>query len=229
MKKIILSSAIIIVIALAGLAGVFYWQNLRGAWSVFGGKEQNMSSKEDLIRVGSPRPDQVVLSPLVIGGEARGYWFFEASFPVRVLDGDGTELGIGVAQAQRDPATGEVNWMTENFVTFRATIDFRTPRFATGTLVLEKDNPSGLLEHADELRLPIAFKEFASGARGPCYIGGCSSQVCSDEEGVITTCEFRPEYSCYKAAKCERQADGRCGWTKTPEFESCLSKAKEAE
>ena len=55
----------------------------------------------------------------------------------------------------------------------------------------------------------------------PCFKTGCSSQVCSDEE-VITTCEWRSEYECYKTAKCERQANGKCGFTDTPELRRCL-------
>jgi eight-cysteine-cluster-containing protein len=56
-----------------------------------------------------------------------------------------------------------------------------------------------------------------------CFVGGCSGQVCSDEEGVITTCEYRPEYACYQAASCEVQDDGHCGWTQTEELQSCLA------
>ena len=55
----------------------------------------------------------------------------------------------------------------------------------------------------------------------PCYRTGCSGQVCADED-VVTTCEYRPEYECYKTAKCERQANGKCGFTDTPELRRCL-------
>src|SRR5690606_12669702 len=55
-----------------------------------------------------------------------------------------------------------------------------------------------------------------------CYVGGCSGQVCSDQEGVISTCEWREEYACYQDAKCEVQADGNCGWTQTTELQACL-------
>jgi hypothetical protein len=55
-----------------------------------------------------------------------------------------------------------------------------------------------------------------------CFVGGCSGQVCSDQEGVITTCEFRPEYACYHDATCERQGDGQCGWTATAALNTCL-------
>jgi len=59
----------------------------------------------------------------------------------------------------------------------------------------------------------------------PCMKTGCSGQVCSDKE-VITTCEFRAEYECYKKAACERQANGDCGWTQTSELTACLRRAR---
>jgi hypothetical protein len=58
-----------------------------------------------------------------------------------------------------------------------------------------------------------------------CFVGGCSGQVCSDREGVITTCEWRDEYACYDTATCEVQGDGTCGWTQTEELDSCLAAA----
>lgn len=56
---------------------------------------------------------------------------------------------------------------------------------------------------------------------GSCVVTGCSGQICSDE-AVITTCEYVPIYSCYRGAKCERQADGKCGWTENPILLQCL-------
>lgn len=56
-----------------------------------------------------------------------------------------------------------------------------------------------------------------------CYVGGCSGQICSDQEGVISTCEWREEYACYQSATCERQPDGLCGWTPTAELDACLA------
>ncbi len=61
-----------------------------------------------------------------------------------------------------------------------------------------------------------------SGPRTDCEIGGCSGTVCSDEPGVVSSCEFRPEYACYSDAICERQPGGDCGWTQTPESEECF-------
>jgi hypothetical protein len=58
-------------------------------------------------------------------------------------------------------------------------------------------------------------------ATKPCMKTGCSGQVCSDQE-IITTCEWRPEYECYRRARCERQANGECGFTQTRELTACL-------
>ena len=55
-----------------------------------------------------------------------------------------------------------------------------------------------------------------------CYVGGCSSQLCTDQPGAISTCEWREEYACYRDATCEVQADGNCGWTPTAELQACL-------
>ena len=63
------------------------------------------------------------------------------------------------------------------------------------------------------------------GPAKPCIKTGCSRQVCSDEE-VITTCEYRPEYDCYKSARCERQANGACGFTQTRELTTCLNRTR---
>lgn len=112
----------------------------------------HIRSKADLIRVATSGPREEVISPLTVKGEARGYWFFEASFPVKLFDGNGREIAVGIAQAEKE-------WMTTDFVPFSATLAFTKPSTATGTLVFEKDNPSGLPEHDDALRIPIVFKK----------------------------------------------------------------------
>ena len=103
-----------------------------------------------MIRVTTPLPDEIVVSPLSVTGMARGNWFFEASFPVRILDADGRELGV-------TPAIALEEWMTTDFVPFEARLSFATSTTETGIMVLEKDNPSGLPEHADERRIPVRF------------------------------------------------------------------------
>lgn len=112
----------------------------------------NELEKSDLIKIDNPRPNQIIESPLFIKGEARGNWYFEADFPVKLFDDKGFLLGITPAQALG-------NWMTEDFVPFNATFPFAVPSTPKGRLVLEKDNPSGLPEHTDELIIPVYFKE----------------------------------------------------------------------
>jgi len=60
---------------------------------------------------------------------------------------------------------------------------------------------------------------------GGCVATGCSRQLCA-EEPVATTCEWRPEYACYRDAHCGRfAAGGRCGWESTPELAACLEQS----
>ena len=177
----------------------------------------NENEKMDLIIVSNPRPNDTITSPLVIEGEARGYWFFEASFPVALLDGDGNEIAIGIAQAQSE-------WMTNDFVPFEATLQFTNPVSGNGTLILHRDNPSGLPENDDELIMPVNFSSSSAEARDGCVITGCSAHICADEE-MVTTCEYLSKYACYSSAICEKQQDGQCGWTQTAELTSCISAA----
>lgn len=112
---------------------------------------ENKPEKADLIVLDIPRPNQVITSPMEVRGKARGQWFFEADFPVRLLDGDGKEIAVGSARAQED-------WMTDEFVSFSAELVFEAPKTDAGELVLEKSNPSGLTENADQLKIPIRFR-----------------------------------------------------------------------
>lgn len=107
--------------------------------------------ENDMIRVTSLESGDKVTSPLTVTGEARGGWYFEASFPVKLLDASGNTIASGVATAQGD-------WKTSDFVPFTATFSFPAqPAGSTGQLVLEKDNPSGLPENADSLTINIKF------------------------------------------------------------------------
>lgn len=107
--------------------------------------------ESDMIVVTLPPADAVVSSPFTVRGKARGMWYFEASFPVLLLDGNGEELAAGVAQAQGD-------WMTENFVPFSVELAFDESKTDTGVLIMIKDNPSGLPEHDASLKIPVRFR-----------------------------------------------------------------------
>ena len=112
---------------------------------------EGKDSMDNLIRVEQPLPNQEVASPLTVKGQARGYWFFEASFPVALLTQNGQSLASGIAEAR-----GE--WMTEDFVPFQLTLEFDAPAEEKGYLRFEKANPSGLPENDMAYRLPVIFK-----------------------------------------------------------------------
>jgi hypothetical protein len=117
----------------------------------------NELEKTDLIKVSSPRPNTIVghnTHTIEIKGEARGDWFFEASFPIKLVDESGNELAVTIAQTKLD-------WMTGEFVPFEATMEFQNlAKINKANLILLKDNPSGLSENDDFLRVPIRFEWF---------------------------------------------------------------------
>ncbi len=71
--------------------------------------------------------------------------------------------------------------------------------------------------------MPQTTAPAPSNPKGKCYVGGCSAQVCSDSPNIVSTCEYRAEYACYKTATCERQTSGECGWTQTASLTMCLA------
>ncbi len=83
----------------------------------------------------------------------------------------------------------------------------------TKHLTIEGGRLIEILERSEILPVPVVSK---------CYVGGCSGQICSDQEDVASTCEYHESYACYQSATCERQLSGECGWTPTPELSACL-------
>jgi hypothetical protein len=110
------------------------------------------SYKANMIVVDTLRIGDKVASPLVLTGKARGNWYFEASFPVELIDSNNKLVANGIAQAQGD-------WMTTNFVPFKTTLTFLTPDMydMNATLVFKKDNPSGEPQNDDQMRFPVRF------------------------------------------------------------------------
>jgi len=109
------------------------------------------NSSPELIVVDLPFPGAVTGKSFTLVGKARGTWFFEASFPVFVLDKDGNRLAVAIAQAQTD-------WMTTEFVPFKAEVVVPDSYIGPAVLVLQKDNPSGLLEHDASISFPITIE-----------------------------------------------------------------------
>jgi hypothetical protein len=136
------------------------------------------------------------------------------------------------------PSTGEAALNTSRTANI-SDIDFAPSGLTdeqVGEVMEAMFNPSGMIIAGDRFTHKVNGKtakgrtatnvfvrvENAAQSEG-CFVGGCSSQICSDQEGVISTCEFRPEYACYQQASCERQSDGACGWTQTAALDACLA------
>jgi hypothetical protein len=109
-----------------------------------------LADPSQLISVTSPLPYSTATNPLIVSGNARGYWFFEASFPIELLD----ETGNTIA---RSNATAEGDWMTDEFVPFSSTISWATTTAREGTLRLHRDNPSGEPSKDASIDIPIVF------------------------------------------------------------------------
>jgi hypothetical protein len=101
------------------------------------------------IIISSPLPDTTVASPVIIEGQAPGSWFFEASLPVSLEDASGTVIAAAPASAQGD-------WQVDRLVPFMVTLPFTTTA-TSGYLVISKDNPSGLPQNADSVKIPVRF------------------------------------------------------------------------
>ena len=108
------------------------------------------STASDSIHVRLPASHAHVSSPIHIEGEARNGWYFEATFPIRLLDAHEGVLGSTVAHSQTE-------WTKEGWIPFSADLSFSMPFTPTGTLIFEKDNPSGLPENDEHLLLPVTF------------------------------------------------------------------------
>ncbi|MEI7511889.1 MAG: Gmad2 immunoglobulin-like domain-containing protein [Candidatus Uhrbacteria bacterium] len=102
------------------------------------------------VRLTTPVTGSKIPRPLLLAGEARG-WYFEGSFPVRILNQYGVRIAQGFVEADGD-------WMTTDWVPFVGQLDYPAqPAGTKGTIVLSKDNPSGLPEHDASISVPIIF------------------------------------------------------------------------
>ena len=108
------------------------------------------ASLENIV-IEKPIPNETVAQNFTVEGEARGGWYFEASFPIEVEGADGELLTTAIAQAQ-----GE--WMTELFVPFKADVQIPSTYHGPATVTLKKDNPSGMPENDGSVSYPIVIE-----------------------------------------------------------------------
>ena len=101
-----------------------------------------------------PYPGAVTGKEFSVRGKARGYWFFEASFPVVVYDAAGEELAVGLA----NPEPPGTEWMTTEFIDFKADLVVPQTYIGPAVLVLKKDNPSGEPERDASVSFPFTIE-----------------------------------------------------------------------
>lgn len=103
------------------------------------------------VTVSTPLPNTTVGNTFQAKGMAPGNWFFEASFPIMVRDKDANVIA-------RTHASAIGEWMTTELVGFSSTIIIEGSYKGPATLILLKDNPSGLPEHDDAVEIPIVVQ-----------------------------------------------------------------------
>jgi len=135
-NKIIIILIIIIIIIIAF--------NLYQRYSI----TKKINDAKDVIIIDSPKPYQKIQNPIYIKGKAKGSFFFEGSFPVRIEDENGNIVIT-------DHIETNENWMTENFVFFEKHLDISNVNIKRGFIIFEKANPSGLPENKLEIKVPI--------------------------------------------------------------------------
>ncbi|MEX0933717.1 MAG: Gmad2 immunoglobulin-like domain-containing protein [Candidatus Paceibacterota bacterium] len=129
---------------------------LWGLWNR-GEEQKEIPSSHQLITVSSHQEGGLIGNPLIVKGEARGNWYFEATFPIVLTDWDGRIIAQSYAEAH-----GE--WMTTEFVPFEGKLEFEEPEDSGdfsdwGHLIFQKANASGLAEHDDAYEIRVRFRE----------------------------------------------------------------------
>lgn len=82
---------------------------------------------------------------------------------------------------------------------------------------------------AEHIDIPTSVTQSQQQYVGPgCMVGGCSGEVCADQTeaaNLVSNCIYMPQFACYKTARCEKQTDGKCGWSQTAELQACIAAA----
>jgi len=199
MRKTIALSILIVAVVVAAIisvrvfSGEDNWICQNGQWVKHGNPSaaaptsgcgmvqvQSEASSSDIVAF-SPKIGETVKSPVTIEGQAKGTWFFEAVFPIKIVDENGKELATGHGTATSD-------WMTENFVPFTAEINFDPGTALKGNIVLQNDNPSGMPEKSKQIQIPVNF-----------------SPETTNIKVYFNNSKLDPEVSCNKVFAVERE------------------------
>lgn len=185
-----------------------------------------------VFRSPTPLPPPVVSPsvniPVDVTPEAEFNKAFTLALSKKVIFSDGLSLGVKEINDSRCKPDVQCFWAGELGVTlslldgnFKNAGEVRLGTVNNKSVTF--NNYIFSLQSATEKDATLIVQQVTPAVSAKCYVGGCSSQVCSDQEGAISTCEWKQEYACFKTAKCERQQNGQCGWTQTSTLKACLS------
>jgi len=157
-------TALVLIIIIAGVSSIYWFTKDNGGSNInknLNTEEKNnnepevlKSNREDLkeeIIIYNLPDNSFIKSPLELKGEARGTWFSEGEFPVRIVSKSGLVLG-------RTTAYAVGNWMTPKFVDFSLEINFNPEGAEEGNIFFTASNPKGREDFKKELRIPVRFK-----------------------------------------------------------------------
>jgi hypothetical protein len=156
-KGILIVTIVLVIIVIAAVAGWMWFSKASNSRVTKTGGSTSTSFnsykslKGEVVKIATPEKFTDISSPLEIRGEVKGSWSFEASFVVVLKSSDGSVLA-------KTPARLTGDWMTTNYVPFTVTLNFDKPVSSTGTLILQKDNPSGDPAKDDSVQIPVTFK-----------------------------------------------------------------------
>ena len=166
---------LLVIVGAAAAAATYYWQqrkindlnNRVAALSAQQSKQQGSqqstntqpaassssgesftSQKGVKITLYTPAKNAKVTSPVGVVGKVPGNWSNEASFPVQLKDSSGKVVAQGTGQVLGD-------WQTSQPVPFSVKLTYSSAAPGAGTLVLQKDNPSGQSSNDDSVSIPI--------------------------------------------------------------------------
>ncbi len=107
------------------------------------------SADADDIEIEAPLAGARISSPLRASGTADNSWYYEAVFPARLMNRDGTVI----AEA---PAIAASDWMREGAVPFNIEMAFTVEEETPASLVLEEDAP-GEDRTPRHVRIPVVL------------------------------------------------------------------------
>ncbi|MBT4385057.1 hypothetical protein HOD30_04910 [Candidatus Peregrinibacteria bacterium] len=102
------------------------------------------------VNVSVPASGAEVSSPFLVSGTAPGFWYIEAQIILELRDADGKMLDYKSVMTYDD-------WMIEEAVSFDGELSFEVSETTNATIVVRRENVSGLPEHEMSFEMPVVL------------------------------------------------------------------------